>query len=346
MIESRKEDHINICLNEDVDAEKNFWNDIELYHRAAPEIDFEDINIEKEFLDKKLSAPIMIAAMTGGYSEAESFNEKLASAAEEVGVGFGVGSQRAAIENPELRDTYEIIAEYSPPVVMGNLGAPQLIRQDGNQPMGVEDAKTALEMIDGDYLAVHFNYLQESVQPEGDLKAKGVIESLKRLSSEIPTIAKETGAGVSTEMALTFQDAGVKAIDVGGRGGTSFSAVEHFRNERSDMKKVSKNLWDWGIPTPVSVIECRGSVSLPLIATGGIRNGIQIAKAIVLGADIVGIAGGVLDALAEDEKSVQEYLQRVIRELKTVMFLLGCDDLDDLLRVKKVISGDLKAWMK
>lgn len=346
MIESRKEDHLKICLNEDVDAKKNYWDEIELYHRSAPEIDFQDIDVEIDFLGERLAAPIMIAGMTGGYSGAEDFNKKLASAAEQLNIGFGVGSQRAALENPELRESYEVISDYSPPLVFGNIGAPQLISQDGEEPFTVKEANEALEMIDGDYLAVHFNYLQEAVQPEGDLRARGVIEALKDLSSEVPTVAKETGAGVSTEMALTFQDTGVKAIDVGGKGGTSFSAVEHYRNDEKEMKKISENLWDWGIPTPASVIEARGSVSLPLIATGGIRNGIQAAKALSLGADVVGIASGVLNALGDEERDVVSYLERVIRELKTVMFLLGCDDLEELLQVKKIFSGDLKDWIK
>ncbi len=346
MIESRKEDHLNICLNKDVDARKNYWEDIEFYHRSAPEVDFEDIDESVDFLGEKLDAPLMIAGMTGGYSGAGEFNKRLASTAEKMNLAFGVGSQRAALENKDLRESYQVVSEYEPPLVFGNIGAPQLIKQDGEPPLTVRDAKEALDMIDGDYLAIHFNYLQEVVQPEGDLRAKGVIDALKDISSDVPTIVKETGAGVSTEMALTFQDAGVDAIDVGGRGGTSFSAVEHYRNKESKMKKISKDLWDWGIPTPASIVQCRGSVSVPLIATGGIRNGIQVAKAIALGADIVGIAGGVLDALDKDGVTVEQYLERVIHEFKTVMFLLGCKEIEDLLQAKKVITGDLKGWIK
>jgi len=345
MIESRKEDHIKICLNKDVDSKKNYWEYIEFYHNSAPDINFEDIDIEVDFLDKSLKAPIMIAGMTGGYEGAENFNEKLAATAEEIGIGFGVGSQRAALENEKMRESYETVSKYSPPLVLGNIGAPQLIKQNGSEPISVEEANELLEMIEGDYLAVHFNYLQEAVQPEGDLKARGVIKSLKKLSSKIPTIAKETGAGVSTQTALTFQNADVRAIDVGGKSGTSFSAVEHYRNQDDSMKKISKNLWDWGIPTPVSIVECRGSVSLPLIATGGIRNGIQIAKALALGADIVGMAGGVLKAIDDEKRTVDEYLDRVIRELKIVMFLLGCEEIDELLNVKKIFTGDLKNWI-
>lgn len=344
MIESRKKDHMEICLNEDVELEKNYWDDIEFFHKSAPGIDFEEIDLSIEFLGEDLEAPLIIAGMTGGYEGAVDFNKKLAEAAERTGIGVGVGSQRAALENPDLRKTYETVSSYSPPLVFGNIGAPQLISQEGEEPFTVEDAEKALEMIDGDYLAVHFNYLQEAVQPEGDLKAAGVIKSMKDLCTEVPVIAKETGAGVSTETALTFRDAGVEAIDVGGKGGTSFSAVEHFRHEDKEMKEISKEFWDWGIPTPVSVRQCRGAVSLPLMATGGIRNGIQVAKSLAIGADVAGIAGGVLHAFHDDETSIVDYIEKVKKELKIAMFLLGCSEVQELLNVRKVVKKDLKSW--
>ncbi len=345
MIESRKEDHMKISLREDVEVKKNYWNEIDFYHRAAPEIDFDEIDLSTEFLGVELEAPLIIAGMTGGYEGALDFNKELASAAENTGIGFGVGSQRAAIENPDLKKSYEAVSSYSVPLVFGNLGAPQLVSQDGEDPFTISDAKKALDMIDGDFLAVHFNYLQEAVQPEGDLKAEGVLDALKSLSSEVPTIAKETGAGVSTQMALAFRDAGVRAIDVGGKGGTSFSAVEHYRNKDKEMKEISKNLWDWGIPTPASLMHCRGAVSLPLIATGGIKNGIEVAKAIAMGADVAGIAGGVLRAFDDEKISVVDYIEKIKKELKITMFLLGCSQVEDLLQIKKVVKNDLKAWI-
>lgn len=348
MIESRKSDHVKICLDEDVEVEKNYWNDIKFYHQAAPEIDFEDISLGVDFLGKRLSAPIIIAGMTGGYEGAEVLNRRLAETAEEMRVGLGVGSQRAALEDKDLRKSYELISDHSIPLLFGNIGAPQLISQDGEQPFGISKGKEALEMIDGDYLAVHFNYLQEAVQPEGDMKSKGVTKALKNLSKEVPIIAKETGAGISPGTAMSFRDAGVEAIDVGGMGGTSFSGVEHYRidDENKKMKDIAKDLWDWGIPTPVSVVECRGRVSLPIIATGGIRSGIQIAKALALGADAVGIAGGLLPAIEKSKKTAIDYLKRLKRELKITMFLLGCEDLDDLMSVNRVITGELKDWIE
>ncbi len=346
MIESRKKDHMEICLEKDVDAGRNYWKDIKFIHNSAPEIDMDDIGLGVKFLGKSLDAPIMIAGMTGGYDEAGDFNERLASAAEKAGIGLGVGSQRAALEKESLRASYEPISKHSPPLVFGNIGAPQLISQEGEEPYGPSEAREALEMIDGDHLAVHFNYLQEAVQPEGDLKAKGVLDALEKLSEDVPTIAKETGAGVSSRTAKRFQDAGVKAIDVGGLGGTSFSAVEHYRNKDETMKKISKNLWNWGIPTPASIANCRDSVSIPLIATGGVRNGIQIAKALSMGADIVGIAGEALRHLDDGDRSLRKYLDRLKKELKTVMFLLGCSEIEELLNQKKIITRELGDWME
>jgi len=348
MIESRKEDHIDICLKEDVESNKDFWSDIKFYHQSAPEIDLDDINLNVDFLEKRLNAPIIISGMTGGYDGAEKLNRRLAKVAEKMRVGLGVGSQRPALEDKKLRDSYELISEHSIPLVLGNIGAPQLISQAQEEPFGVAEAKKALEMIQGDYLAVHFNYLQEAVQPEGDMKARGVTKALKRISAEVPTIAKETGAGVSPVAAMRFRDAGVSAIDVGGMGGTSFSAVEHYRieDENKNMKEIAENLWDWGIPTPASLVKCRGSVSLPLIATGGIRNGVQIAKALALGADVVGIAGGMLPRVNKGKKPAIEYIKRLKKELKITMFLLGCEELDDLLDVNRVMIGELKEWIE
>ncbi|MEF8873152.1 MAG: type 2 isopentenyl-diphosphate Delta-isomerase [Candidatus Thermoplasmatota archaeon] len=346
MIESRKEDHIDICLNEDVEIKKDYWDEIKLYHHSAPEIDIDDISLKTDFLGRRLDAPIMIAGITGGYDGAKEFNRRLAGTAEKTGIGLGVGSQRPALEDEKLRDSYELIAEYSLPLVVGNIGAPQLISQDGEEPFRIPKAKEALNMIDGDYLAVHFNYLQEAVQPEGDLKSKGVMKALKNISEKVPTIAKETGAGMSSEMAMRFRDARVKALDVGGMGGTSFSAVESHRiKEDKEIKNIAEDLRDWGIPTPVSVVKCRGSVSLPLIATGGIRNGVQIAKALALGADIVGIAGGILPEINKGEKAAVGYIERLKYELKLTMFLLGCEDIKDLLDINRVITGEIKNWL-
>lgn len=345
MIESRKEDHIDICLNEDVELKEDYWDQIRFFHRAAPEVNFDDIDTSIEFLGAELSAPFMISAITGGYQGAENINEILAKSTEEVGIPLGVGSERPALENRALRESYQVIAEYDPPLVFGNVGAPQLIPQKGKKEFTADDCRRALDIIDGDFLAVHFNFLQEVVQPEGDLRAKGVIEALQKISSEVPTVAKETGAGISGETAVDLEGTGVRALDVGGMGGTSFSAVEYFRMSNEEEKRFAEELWDWGIPTPISIIECRKNVDIPLISTGGVRNGLHIAKALAMGADIAGIAGGVLPHVVKGEKETIAYLNRLKKELKIAMFLLGCERVKDLKQTRVIINGDLRDWI-
>jgi len=345
MIESRKEDHMDICLDEDVEAGKDYWNMLKFYHNSTPEIDFHEIDTTVEFLKSSLSAPLMISAITGGYSGAENINSILAEAAEELGIPFGVGSQRAALEDKSLRRSYEVIKEHNPPLVFGNLGAPQLISQRGDDAYGVDKALEALKMIDGDYLAVHLNYLQEIVQPEGDTNSKGVLEAISLLSDEVPIIAKETGAGISADVAEKLQDTGVEAIDVGGMGGTSFSAVEYFRESDELKRSIAKELWNWGIPTPVTTFECSNAVDIPIISTGGIRNGIEVSKALSLGAEVVGIAGGVLPYLREGKDEVVKYLRHVIHGLKVSMFLQGCSTVDDLKDRRVIVTEDLRDWL-
>ncbi len=345
MIESRKQDHIDICLKENVSAGSDYWNMIKFFHRAAPEIDMEDISTEISFLGKKISAPIVISAITGGYEGATDINDRISSAGEELNIPIGVGSQRPALENKELRDSYEVVAQHDIPLVFGNIGAPQLIEQKGKTAFTIEDCMEAMEMINGDYLAVHFNFLQEVIQPEGDDRAANLLKVLKEMAKEIPIIAKETGAGISYEMAGELKQAGVKAIDVGGMGGTSFSAVEYYRTKNSDQKELANLLWDWGIPTPISIIECRRAVDLPIISTGGIRNGLQAAKALALGADVVGIAGGVLPAANKSKEQLEIYINKVINELKVVMFLLGCKKVGELKNSRILLTGELRDWL-
>lgn len=345
MIESRKEDHMDICLKEDVEVDKDYWGMLKFYHNAAPEINFQDIKTQINLLGEKIKAPIMVSAITGGYSGAEKINAILAEAAEEVGIPFGVGSQRAALEDKSLRKSYEVVKDYDPPLVFGNLGAPQLLEQDGNEPYGVDQALESLDMIDGDYLAVHFNYLQEVVQPEGDKNANGLLSALASVSKNVPTIAKETGGGFSAEAAEKLQKAGVKAIDVGGMGGTSFSAVEYFREDDEHKQSLAKELWDWGIPTPASTLECRRAVDIPIISTGGIRNGVEVSKALALGANVAGIAGGVLPYVQNGKEEVVNYLKHVIHGLKVSMFLQGCSKIEDLKDRKIIVTGELIDWI-
>lgn len=347
--QKRKIDHIIICTDRVVEAGKTGFGDIilegvELVHSALPEIDFKSIDTSCEFLEKKFKLPIIIAAMTGGTPEALKINHNLAKAAHSFRIGMGVGSQRAAIENPKLESTYNV-RDVAPDIFLaGNLGIVQFVKG-----YGITEAKKAVEMIQADALCLHLNALQEVVQPEGDTNWEGCLEKIKEISKELgkPVIAKETGAGVSSDIAKQLQEAGVAAIDIGGLGGTSWSLVESFRSEsKSEANNIAKNFGDWGIPTAISLIECRDSVKIPLIATGGIRNGIEIAKALSLGADMVGIALPLLKLAMKSEADVEKKLYQIEKELKIAMFLCGARNIEELKRKPIVATGKTKDWIE
>ena len=346
MIENRKEDHVNICLKEDVKGHYSYWDDIHFIHQALPEINFSDIDIKTRILGKELSAPIIISAITGGYPKAENINRNLAEAASKLKIGLGVGSQRAALENKNLERTYSVVKEFDIPLVIGNVGAPQLISQSDSEPIDADKIEEAFKMIDADVLAIHLNYLQEVVQPEGNVNAKGCLNKIRHLALRYPVIAKETGSGISKKTAQALRRAGVMGIDVGGCGGTSFSAVEVFRaKDKGDTLKenIGKTFWDWGIPTPVSVVEA--SVGLEIIATGGVRNGVDVARALVLGANSAGMAGALLEAATESSDIVKKQLEAIIHELKVTMFLTGAKNLTELKKQEVVITGLTREWM-
>ncbi|WP_290623997.1 MULTISPECIES: type 2 isopentenyl-diphosphate Delta-isomerase [unclassified Archaeoglobus] len=337
----RKIDHIRICLEEGVESEYTGLEDVMLIHKALPEVDYSKIKTEVDFFGKKLSFPFLIASMTGGHPETKSINANLAEAVEEMGIGMGVGSQRAAIENEGLADSFTIVREKAPKAfIYANIGAPQVLEE------GVEIVEKAVEMIDADAVAIHLNYLQEAIQPEGDVNAEKCVDAVREVCRDIkvPVIAKETGAGVSREVAVMLRDAGVAAIDVGGKGGTTFSGVEVYRVDDEISRAVGLDFWDWGIPTAFSIVDCRGI--LPLIATGGIRNGIDVAKCIVLGAEVASAALPFLRAAVEGVEAVKEIIEYFRKGLKTAMFLTGCRDTDDLKRAPVFISGWLREWIR
>jgi isopentenyl-diphosphate delta-isomerase len=347
LIERRKEDHVEICLKEKVKAHYSYWDDINFVHNALPEINFSDIGTTTNVLGKKLSAPIIISAITGGYPKAETINRNLAEAASKLNIGLGVGSQRAALENKSLIGTYSVVKKFDIPLVIGNVGAPQLISQTDSVALDTEKIEEAFDMIDADVLAIHLNYLQEVVQPEGNVNAKGCLAEIKRLALRYPMIAKETGSGISRKNAQALKRVGIVGIDVGGLGGTSFSAVEVYRakNKGDKLREgIGKTFWDWGIPTPVSVIEA--NVGLDIIATGGIRNGIDVARALALGATSAGMAGALLEAATQSSEKVIEKLEGMIHELKVTMFLTGSRNLSELGRQEVVVIGKTREWME
>ncbi len=334
----RKMEHIEICLDEEVQyTAPTMFDDIQFIHNALPEIDRDQIDLTTNFLGLRASAPLIIAGMTGGHPETLSINQRLAEAAEELRLPIGVGSQRSAIENPALADTFRIVREYAPSVpIIANIGATH-----------VEAASKAVEMIDADVLAIHLNPLQEAVQPEGDCNSIGVLDKIAEIvdSIDIPVMIKETGAGISASVATRLESIGVDAIDCGGAGGTSWSAVEYYRalKEEDDVKSyLGKVFWDWGIPTALSVIMILDSTKLDVVATGGIRTGIDVAKAVSIGSMAAGVAIPLLrPAVHGTTDDVIGALNRLIEGLRVTMYLTGCETVDDLVSMPLIIMGEL-----
>ena len=349
LTESRKLDHIRICLEQEIESSiPTGFDDITLVHNAVPEINLDDVNIETQFLGHRLRAPIIVTAITGGHQEALPINKHIAQAVETLGLAMGVGSQRAAVEDASLADSFTVTRENAPNAfLIGNIGAPQL-----SLGWGVDEVQTAIDMIKADAMAIHFNAAQEAVQPEGEATFAGVLQTIKTLTSKVstPFIAKETGAGLSQTTAKALETAGVKALDVAGLGGTSWPAVEVERAKSEDAMKATLGRWftDWGIPTAVATFEVAYSIKkrIPVIASGGIRTGIDIAKAIAIGADFAGVALPVLSPAILNAKSVQLFLESLIQGLKAAMFLVGASNLKELSQAPLVITGPTREWLE
>lgn len=347
---SRKLDHIRICLDRDVEMSYRPFEDLMLVHRALPEIDLREVDLGTEFLGRRLKMPLMISAMTGGHPKTKEINVNLARAAQEVGAAMGVGSQRAALEDAAVEDTFSAVRDAAPDIpIVGNIGAAELCRG------GPEIIERVAEMIDADAVAVHLNFLQESVQPEGVRDAKGLLDALRIAvggpgkpaieargrRAGVPVMVKETGAGICREDAVRLLDSGIRIIDVAGAGGTSWSAAEAFRaEERGDQEsRIMGELFrDWGIPTPVSVIECTGA-GAEVIASGGIRSGIDVAKSLAIGAKVAGTALPLLEPATRGSEPVVRILREFERGLRISMFLTGCRDLIMLKSAPVVIAG-------
>jgi isopentenyl-diphosphate delta-isomerase len=345
----RKEDHIRICLGNKAQAKTatSGFEDVQLIHRALPEVNKEKINLSTTFLGKKFLAPIIVGAMTGGTRQAIQINSSIAEAVEKLGLGMGVGSQRAAIEDRKLEETYAIARKMAPNAfLIANIGGVQLVHG-----YGLKEVKKVVEMINADAVAVHLNALQEAVQPEGQTNFKGVLAKIGEIASSLdtPVIVKETGAGISAEDAKALEDAGVRAIDVGGVGGTSFAAVEYFRsNKKEDVCEnfSEKAFWDWGIVTAVSLIETVQTVRLPVIASGGLRSGTDIAKALALKATLASISQPILQTAIKNTKETEDKLSCLIEELRNTLFLVGAEKITDLSKTPVVITGKTGEWLQ
>lgn len=343
----RKRSHITTALQRDVRARVSTgFADVSFVHNALPDLDREEVDVTCELFGHKLSAPVIIESMTGGTPVAAKINAALGKIAEELQIPMGVGSQRAAIDDPKLAYTFQVARENAPSaMLLANLGCPQIIREDG-----IERAKAAVEMIKADALLIHLNALQESVQFEGQTHFKGALERIRELASvlSVPVLTKETGAGISRETAVSIERAGVKGIDVAGLGGTSWAAVEYYRareKRRRRQAHLGLAFWDWGIPTTASIMEVASSTKVKIIASGGVRNGLHIAKAIALGAHYGGLAMPLLKSVSKSRREAKESLLSVTDELKTAMFLTGSKDLDRLRKCPLVIIGKTREWL-
>jgi isopentenyl-diphosphate delta-isomerase len=334
-IEARKADHIRINLEEDVRS--GLTTGLERYrfvHRALPELNLEEIDLSQELFGRKLRAPLLISSMTGGTDQAAEINRLLATAAQETGVAMGVGSQRAAIENPKLAASFQV-RRYAPQVLLfANLGAVQL-----NERYGVRECLRAVEMIEADALILHLNALQEAVQPEGDTRWAGLLKKIETVCRTLPmpVIAKEVGWGFSERDARWLADAGVAAIDVAGAGGTSWSQVEMHRARDESQRRLAAAFVDWGIPTAQAILNVRRAApELIVIASGGLRTGVDIAKCLALGARLGGMASPFLKAAARSLEDVILIIQELRREIQVCMFAAGVGNLDQLAQAELI----------
>lgn len=329
-IESRKLDHIDINLNRNVETSglTTGFERLQFINNAIPEVSLSSVDLTSSFLGKPLAAPILISSMTGGVERGWEITSRLAQAAQELGCAIGVGSQRAALEH-EARADYFKVRSVAPDVLLfANLGAVQL-----NYGYRIDECRRAVEMIEADGLFLHLNPLQEALQAEGDTDFSGLARKIEVICRglEIPVIVKEVGFGISASAAAVLANCGVAAIDVSGAGGTSWSAVEHLRCSDDRARKVSRSFLGWGIPTAKCLVDVRRALpDMPLIASGGMRTGLDAAKAIALGATMAGIAGPLLRAAAESEQAAHDALLSIIDELRIAAFSVGARSIDEL----------------
>lgn len=337
----RKKDHLQLFRSSPVDARwaTTLLECVTLVHNALPELSFDEIDCSVEFAGRRFKSPFFITGITGGTDEALEINRALARAAERFGIGFGLGSQRAMLENPNAAKSYSVRSVAPDAFIAGNIGGVQLLSAT------TEKILRLVEDIGADAICVHLNPAQEMMQPEGDRSFKGITEAIKRLVTELPlpVIVKETGAGISGETAIKLKGCGVKYIDIAGVGGTSWVGVELMRSNRGEDNEA-RAFWDWGIPTAAAIIESSG-LEMEIIASGGIRNGLDAAKAVALGARLAGIASPVLCAYYHHgEEGVNNMLEGMVNGLKTAMMLTGSGNIADFKKARRVIRGQLREW--
>ena len=328
--QTRKADHLRICLEEDVQF-RNVRNGLEKYrfdHHCLPELNINEIDLKTSFLCKNLGAPLLISSMTGGTQKAKTINYRLAEIAQSYKLAMGVGSQRIILEKPDIADTFAVRSLAPDCLLLANLGAVQL-----NYTYGVEQCLKIIDVLEADALILHLNPLQEAIQPNGDTNFKNLLDKINILCSKlsVPVIAKEVGNGISGKMAQKLIESGVSAIDVAGAGGTSWAKVESERAENTLQRKLGQTFADWGLPTAQCLVEIRQLYpEIPLIASGGLRNGLDMAKAIALGANLAGMAFPFLQAASESIEALDELVKLLLAELTTVLFCTGNINLKEL----------------
>jgi len=343
-IVKRKADHLEVAASGRADfAKTTLLEHVHLVHQALPELALDEIDLGTELVGKRLRAPLVITGMTGGTPEAAAINRDLARAAQAAGVALGVGSQRAMDEHPELGATY-VVRDVAPDVVLfGNVGAVQALA------LGPARVVELARRIGADALAIHLNPGQEMIQERGDRDFRGQLDAIRRVmdASPVPVIVKETGCGLSAEAARALAAAGVHTVDVAGAGGTSWVAVEAVRAPAgSDAATLGAELWDWGLPTAVSVVAC-ARARHAVIASGGLRSGLDVARALALGARAGGMAAPMLRAQRSGgEAGVREQIERVVASIRTVCLLTGCRTAADLARAPRHLGAPLRAYLE
>ncbi|SDH05427.1 isopentenyl-diphosphate delta-isomerase [Pseudomonas flavescens] len=339
----RKDDHLDIVLDRYRAAARVSpgWSAVQFEHCALPELDHRQIDLRSSLLGIALQAPLLISSMTGGAARSEAINRHLAEAAQELGIAMGVGSQRVSLQSGNHQGLTRELRRLAPGIpLLSNIGAAQLL-----EPQGLDLARRAVDTLEANGLIIHLNPLQEAVQPEGDRDWRGVLAQIARVTASlpVPVIVKEVGAGLSVPVARSLLEAGVQVIDVAGAGGTSWAAVEGERAAHPADRAVAMAFAGWGIPSATAVQSIRDALpAVTLIASGGVQDGVDAAKAIRLGADIVGQAAGVLADATVSTEAVIEHFQIVIRQLRTACFCTGSADLAALRNARLLPAGSLQ----
>ncbi len=324
----RKAEHIALALEQQDMATHHYFDDYALTHCALPQIDLDAIDLSTPFLGKTLQSPLLISCMTGGTDSARQINENLALAAEQTGIALGVGSQRKALESPEQAYTFEIRSLAPTVPILANLGAVQL-----NYGFGLKECEQAVAMVAADALVLHLNPLQEAIQPEGQCNFTGLLEKMADIAAKlsVPIIVKEVGSGISGALAAKLVAAGMHILDTAGVGGTSWARIEAARAQAPDLDAQFAH---WGIPTPESIQQCKAIPGASVIASGGVRTGLDVAKAIAMGADLAGMASPFLAPAMESAEAVVETIERTTKALRIAMFCAGADSISALQHVE------------